>query len=102
MVMCMQHLTTISIVSDIPEGKGFAPAQMSTIGPYLQGVLMERLDTSYVEWLHRQPFNPYSQYCYADKGSHELIWRIHALTDETAEQVIRPMQDVRSIKVRGI
>lgn len=102
MVMCMQHLTTISIVSDIPEGKGVAPAQMSTIGPYLQGVLMERLDTSYVEWLHRQPFNPYSQYCYADKGSHELIWRIHALTDEAAEQVIRPMQDVRSIKVRGI
>lgn len=53
MVMCMQHLTTISIVSDIPEGKGVAPAQMSTIGPYLQGVLMERLDTSYVEFYVR-------------------------------------------------
>lgn len=98
----MQYLTTLKIVSGIPEKHGIPAAQAYTVGPFLQGVLMEHLDKAYVSYLHRQPFNPYSQYCYATKDGKEFVWCIHALTSEASEHIIRPMQDMGSFYVKGI
>lgn len=98
----MQHLTTLKLISDMSEVQNIPSAQMHTIGPYLQGVLMEHLDQTYVSYLHTQSFNPYSQYCYPARNSNELIWYIHALTNEATEHIIRPMQGVGSFYVKGI
>ena len=52
----------------------------------LQGVLLERLDTNYVDFLHQQQMHPYSQYVSrTDKG---VVWQIQTLNKEAYEQII--------------
>ena len=96
----MQHLTKLSVVFDMPTEQSVPLTQISAIGPYLQGVLMEHLDAAYVGQLHNHSFNPYSQYCWVDKENQECIWRINTLTDEASNQIIRPIQEIDSILVR--
>lgn len=55
----------------------------------LQGVLMERIDARYVEFLHQQQMHPYSQFvCKTDKGT---VWNIQTLNQEAYEQIIVPI-----------
>ncbi len=98
----VQHLTTLKIISEMPEEQRIPSAQIPAIGPYLQGVLMERLDAAYVSYLHSLPFNPYSQYCYATKGGAELVWCIHTLTSEAERNIIQPLQGMEDFLVKGI
>jgi CRISPR-associated endoribonuclease Cas6 len=71
------------------------------LGPYLQGVLFEKIASPYASILHKLPFNPYSQFCFLDKQSGQLVWQISTLTEQAAEQIIRPVQDVGSITIKS-
>lgn len=52
----------------------------------LHGVLMERLDTAYVEFLHNQQLHPYSQYVTSTEAG--PVWNIHTLNREAYENII--------------
>lgn len=54
----------------------------------LQGVLMERLDNRYVEFLHQQQMHPYSQF--VEKTADGIVWHIQTLNEEACEQIIMP------------
>ena len=43
-----------------------------SLGPFLQGALMELVDSGYAAELHQLPFNPYSQYCLWEDDA--LVW----------------------------
>lgn len=74
--------------------------QPNSLGPYLQGALMEHVDAAYAGMLHQLPFNPYSQYCSAGEGN-TLVWRVNALTSEAAEHVLAPLQKLDAIEIRS-
>ena len=69
------------------------------LGPYLQGFLMEHIDSGYASYLHQLPFNPYSQYCRWDKD--ELVWRVSALTREAGERILVPLRSVDVVELRA-
>ncbi len=98
----MQHITTLTLILDSPGLAGLTSMQVSSAGPYLQGALMEQVDRDYVDMLHKLPFNPYSQYCYKEKESGKLVWRISALTDEAAAYVIEPLLRKDSFVIHGL
>lgn len=56
----------------------------------MQGVLMERLESVYVEQLHETGLKPYSQYIIG--GSHKE-WVITTLTQEAYQKIILPLLD---------
>jgi CRISPR-associated endoribonuclease Cas6 len=70
------------------------------LGPYLQGIVFEKIASSYASALHDLPFNPYSQYCFLDRQSGALVWQVNTLTDEAAEQIIKPLQTIGSINIK--
>lgn len=70
------------------------------LGPYLQGFLMESINTGYATYLHQLPFNPYSQYCRWDGG--ELVWRVSALTREAGEGILDPLKRASEVELRAI
>ena len=76
-------------------------AQVFSWGPYMQGVLMGTIDSRYAAELHGMSFNPYSQYCYLDEGG-AIIWRVSALTDQAADQIITPLQRLDSFEIRSV
>lgn len=98
----MQHITTITLELASSQVDATASSQVFSMGPFMQGVLMEHIDASYAGCLHQLAFNPYSQYC-TPNGKGGLIWRISALTDEAAEQIIEPLsrESVFNIKAVG-
>lgn len=57
-------------------------------GSLFQGLMMEYLDTNYVEYLHNQPLNPYSQYVYYDKEKSHYVWQISTLTKDAKTNII--------------
>ena len=57
-------------------------------GSLFQGLMMEYLDTDYVEYLHNQSLNPYSQYVYFDKEKNHYIWQISTLKMRKAISLI--------------
>lgn len=57
-------------------------------GSLFHGALMELLDSDYVEYLHNQSLNPYSQYVYFNREQDTYIWQISTLTQEAKEYVI--------------
>lgn len=73
--------------------------QSRSLGPNLQGVLMEHIDKEYASVLHQLPFNPYSQHCMWE--GNELVWRVNALTHEAAASVIDPIRKLEKVTVRG-
>lgn len=57
-------------------------------GSLFQGLMMEYLDTDYVEYLHNQSLNPYSQYVYFDKEKNHYIWQISTLTKDAKSNIL--------------
>lgn len=78
-------LTTLKIKLETEERIKFA------YGSLFHGWLMQILNTDYVEILHNQQLNPYSQYLYFDKVENCYIWKISTFTDEAREQIIEPL-----------
>lgn len=72
------------------------------LGSYLQGVLMENIDSDYAGYLHRLSFNPYSQCCLPGETDGTIIWKINALTDEAAEHILSPLGRIDSFELRAV
>lgn len=56
----------------------------------MQGILMERVEGGYAEYLHLSMLKPYSQYI---TGGSQKEWVIHTLTQEAFEKIICPLMD---------
>lgn len=105
--MSVHHITKLSVVLSVPEDAPGALSQplthrASSIGPYLQGVIMGQIQSAYADHLHQLSFNPYSQYCCKDDSAKSLIWNVSALTDEAAEQVIEPLRKMDLIELKSL
>lgn len=96
----MRSISSLTLTLAMPDELGVSRPQVYSVGPYLQGALMEHLSSSYVSYLHQQAFNPYSMHCWADSDAETLVWRINALTDEAIEQIIEPMQKLDSLYLK--
>lgn len=97
----MEHITTLSLEIEPRESLGVSHANICSLGPMLQSVLMECADDSYVEQLHASTLNPYSQYCcILDDGG--IVWRMSALTDEAASRLLEPAGKIESFTLRNI
>lgn len=57
-------------------------------GSLFQGLLMEYLNSDYVDFLHSQALNPYSQYVYFDKEKNNYVWQISTLTKNAKTNII--------------
>ena len=105
--MGVHHITKLSLVLDVPANAPGVLSQplthrASSIGPYLQGVIMDQIQSAYADHLHQLNFNPYSQYCCKDESNKHLIWNVSALTDEAAEQIIEPLRKMDLIELKSI
>ena len=64
-------------------------------GPYLssmlQGVLMENIDPSFADVLHRTGAHPYSQYVLTE--GNDIRWTVNALSEEAERMIIRPLKE---------
>ena len=97
----MEHISVLTIKMR-PLSIGDSQGRFSyALGPYLQGALYEKSDSRYVKWLHEQPFNPYSQYCFWDKNEQLLIWKINALNDEAARFLLEPLLSLDEMHLRS-
>lgn len=96
-----QQLTSMALSLRLTSEGEFGHAQASSLGPYLQGLIMEQIDSGYARWLHVQPFNPYSQYCLLGADKKSLSWHVNTLTDEAYQQVILPLQQIGRFEVRS-
>lgn len=94
----MQQLTSLTLVLK-PGMPIERPRPSQSFGPYLQGALMERIDSGYATLLHQQPFNPYSQYCYWEGDT--LIWRISTVTNDAMTYIIEPLRTLDTIHLRA-
>ena len=72
-------------------------------GSFFQGYLMSLLDKDYVEELHENVLNPYSQYVFYDKERECCVWRISTLTEEAKKQIIIPLlnSDIKQFHIMG-
>ena len=61
----------------------------SNIGSLMQGVLMQRIDPVYGEYLHRSALKPYSQYVSVQPS--EVKWTLHTLTEQAETELIHPL-----------
>lgn len=96
----MEHITSLKMtLRPLGEYK-LTGAQVFSWGPYMQGVLMRSIDSRYADELHGMSFNPYSQYCYLDEDG-AIIWRVSALTDQAAGQIITPLQRLDSFEIHS-
>lgn len=95
----MQQLSSLTITLK-PEGSSEDIARRGSLGPYLQGVLMEHVNPSYAELLHQLPFNPYSQYSRWE--GERLIWKVCGLTDEATEHVVEPLRQLESVEIKRV
>lgn len=98
----MQGITTLTIALEAAGPLKTPRGQLASIGPFLQGAMIERVDASYAADLHQSAFNPYSLYCMPGDNDATVIWRINALTDTTAEHIIKPMLGMSTLSVRSI
>ncbi len=67
----------------------------------MQGVMMELVDSRYVDYVHGLPFNPYSQHCLGREDG-TIVWTIHALDDTAAEQIVTPLSKAGTLEVRKL
>lgn len=86
-----------------------ARREVAGLGPYLQGALMERIDTHYADGLHHAAVNPYSQYVVPAEGSGRavkdsttsaLTWTISTLDDEASAHLHRAIARGITIDLR--
>lgn len=61
------------------------------IGSLLHGLLMEKIDSDYAEFLHNNALNPFSQYIQRTETPNCYIWRISTLNKYAAEKIIHPL-----------
>ena len=61
------------------------------IGSLLHGLLMQKIDTNYVDFLHNNSLNPYSQYILKTDRPNCYIWRISTLNQLAYENIIQPL-----------
>ncbi|SER78179.1 CRISPR-associated endoribonuclease Cas6 [Lachnobacterium bovis] len=57
-----------------------------------QGILFEKIDTEYADYLHQQSFHPYSQGIIKQKNN-EVYWCINTLSKDAYEKIIIPLLD---------
>ena len=88
-------LTKLRILLEPEEGKKVT-RQMSSV---MQGVLMQIVDSEYAEELHREGWNPYSQYLSFEEE--KVYWNINTMTDAAYEQIIQRLlsPELREIKI---
>lgn len=96
-----QRLTAMTLMLRPTNGERLTLSQASSLGPFLQGVLMEHIDSEYAAWLHAQPFNPYSQYCLLGADGQTLGWRISTLTLEAFQHIALPLQQMDGFDLRA-
>ena len=96
-----RRLSSLTLTLGLPEGKRLSLAQANSLGPLLQGALMEHVDRDYAALLHTMQFNPYSQYCVTGKDPGTLAWHVQGLTDEATRRILTPLQSVDAFEVRG-
>lgn len=80
--------------------EGRASLHPEWLGPFLQGFLMEHIDSGYAAQLHASAMNPYSQHCCPD-GKDGCIWSICALTDEAAGYLIDPLMHLDEVALHA-
>lgn len=56
----------------------------------MQGIMMERIDSSYAKKLHEQGLKPYSQYIV---GGEQKEWVVKTFTKEAYQEIITPLLD---------
>ena len=78
-------LRQIEFELNLPEGEKLN----QSMGSLLQGLLMERTDSSWAEEMHTQQVRPYSQYVTVAEG--KPVWRIQTITDRAFERLIYPL-----------
>ena len=61
----------------------------SYMASLMQGVLMERIDPAYAEYLHRTGAHPYSQNIQIKED--RIYWNINALSDEAEQYIVHPI-----------
>ena len=66
------------------EGEQKLNYNMSSI---MQGLLMEKLQTEYVEKLHIEGLHPYQQFLHINKDDYS--WNIHTVTKEAEDNIIQ-------------
>lgn len=98
----MQHITTLALTLAHPEPTNATMSHVSAMAPYLQGFLMEKINSAYAEKLHRLSFNPYSQYFLKDRDEEGFVWRVCSLTDEATEQIIAPLGSIECVALRSL
>ena len=63
-------------------------------GPFMasmmQGVLMEKIDPAYADYLHITGAHPYSQYVQTCEGD-GVLWTVNALSEEAEQNIIMPL-----------
>ena len=78
-------LRQVEFELNLPEGEKLN----QSMGSLLQGLLMERTDSSWAEEMHTQQVRPYSQYVTVAEG--KPVWRIQTITDRAFERLIYPL-----------
>ena len=64
----------------------------------MQGVMMEKISTSYAKKMHEDGLRPYSQFCTFENGRN--LWTISTLDQEAAENIILPLSELRTAEIR--
>lgn len=75
-----------------------ARRDVPSLGPFLQGALMQLIDSEYAAQLHGTPVNPYSQHVIlagSEAKGQLLHWTINTLDDEAASQLCDPLMSDR-------
>lgn len=57
----------------------------------LQGVIMQRINTNYAEYLHHQSYNPYSQSVLLENK--RIIWKVCTLNRKAYDEIIDVLND---------
>ena len=98
----MEHLSILELRLPLSEDMTMSRSQAASIGPFLQGFLMDRIAGDYAAYLHSLSFNPYSQNCQIGDDGKSLRWRIATLTDEAFERIVVPLQLVDFVEVKSL
>ena len=71
-----------------------------SMGSVMHGVLMEMLPPNFARQLHEENLRPFSQCIYFDKEKNKSVWRVGTLNDETYEEIILPLLEIKKIFLR--
>ena len=72
----------------------------SSMGSVMHGALMEMLPANISRRLHEENLRPFSQCIYFDREKNKSVWRVGTLNDETYEEIILPLLEIKKIFLR--